>query len=172
MSRLLEVYSKGLYDSLNKENVTGVVEHFQNISNDTSVHGLADLFKNKTIQKDEKLKAAIELVGESEDLEAFMQTLGNNGRLDLLPNIFSYFVDYASRRQNNVPVKVTVSEEPNEETKNKVSLFVSQKMGHNTPIRYEINKTMLGGVVLKYKDSEIDLSVDNKLDGLNSVLTN
>ena len=172
MSRLLEVYSKGLYDSLNKENVTDVVEHFQNISNDNSVHGLADLFKNKTIQKDEKLKAAIELVGESEDLEAFMQTLGNNGRLDLLPNIFSYFVDYASRRQNNVPVKVTVSEEPNEETKNKVSLFVSQKMGHNTPIRYEINKTMLGGVVLKYKDSEIDLSVDNKLDGLNSVLTN
>ena len=172
MSRLLEVYSKGLYDSLNKENVTDVVEHFQNISNDTSVDGLADLFKNKTIQKDEKLKAAIELVGESEDLEAFMQTLGNNGRLDLLPNIFSYFVDYASRRQNNVPVKFTVSEEPNEETKNKVSLFVSQKMGHNTPIRYEINKTMLGGVVLKYKDSEIDLSVDNKLDGLNSVLTN
>tara|TARA_A100001388_G_C28675911_1_gene453954 strand:+ start:453 stop:971 length:519 start_codon:yes stop_codon:yes gene_type:complete len=172
MSRLLEVYSKGLYDSLNKENVKGVVEHFQNISNDTSVHGLADLFKNKTIQKDEKLKAAIELVGESEDLEAFMQTLGNNGRLDLLPNIFSYFVDYASRRQNNVPVKVTVSEEPNEETKNKVSLFVSQKMGHNTPIKYEINKTMLGGVILKYKDSEIDLSVDNKLDGLNSVLTN
>jgi F-type H+-transporting ATPase subunit delta len=172
MSRLLEVYSKGLYDSLNKENVTDVVEHFQNISNDTSVHGLADLFKNKTIQKNEKLKAAIELVGESKDLEAFMQTLGNNGRLDLLPNIFSYFVDYASRRQNNVPVKVTVSEEPNEETKNKVSLFVSQKMGHNTPIRYEINKTMLGGVVLKYKDSEIDLSVDNKLDGLNSVLTN
>ena len=172
MSRLLEVYSKGLYDSLNKENVTDVVEHFQNISNDTSVDGLADLFKNKTIQKDEKLKAAIELVGESEDLEAFMQTLGNNGRLDLLPNIFSYFVDYASRRQNNVPVKVTVSEEPNEETKNKVSLFVSQKMGHNTPIRYEINTTMLGGVVLKYKDSEIDLSVDNKLDGLNSVLTN
>ena len=172
MSRLLEVYSKGLYDSLNKENVTDVVEHFQNISNDTSVDGLADLFKNKTIQKDEKLKAAIELVGENEDLEAFMQTLGNNGRLDLLPNIFSYFVDYASRRQNNVPVKVTVSEEPNEETKNKVSLFVSQKMGHNTPIKYEINKTMLGGVVLKYKDSEIDLSIDNKLDGLNSVLTN
>ena len=172
MSRLLEVYSKGLYDSLNKENVTDVVEHFQNISNDTSVDGLADLFKNKTIQKDEKLKAAIELVGESEDLKAFMQTLGNNGRLDLLPNIFSYFVDYASRRQNNVPVKVTVSEEPSEEIKNKVSSFVSQKMGHNTPIKYEINKTMLGGVVLKYKDSEIDLSVDNKLDGLNSVLTN
>ena len=70
MSRLLEVYSRGLYDSLNKESVKDVVEHFQNISNDASVHGLADLFKNKTVQKDEKLEAAIELVGGSEDLEA------------------------------------------------------------------------------------------------------
>ena len=172
MNRLLEVYSRGLYDSLNKESIAGVVEHFQHISNNTSVHGLTGLFKNKTVQKNEKLEAAIDLVAGDEDLEAFMKTLGNNGRLDLLPNIFGFFVDYASRRQNNVPVKVTVNEEPNEEIKNKVSLFVSEKMGHNTPIKYEINKTMLGGVVLKYKDNEIDLSVDNKLDGLNSVLTN
>ena len=172
MNRLLEVYSKGLYDSLNIENIAGVVQHFQNISNDTSVDGLAGFFKNKTVQKDEKLKAAIELVEGDSDLEAFMNTLGNNGRLDLLPTIFSFFVDYASRRQDNVPVKVTVNEEPSEETKNRLSLFVSQRIGHNTPIKYEINKTMLGGVVLKYKDNEIDLSVDNKLDGLNSVLTN
>jgi F-type H+-transporting ATPase subunit delta len=172
MNRLLEVYSRGLYDSLNKESITGVVEHFQHISNNTSVHGLTGLFKNKTVQKNEKLEAAIDLVAGDEDLEAFMKTLGNNGRLDLLPNIFGFFVDYASRRQNNVPVKVTVNEEPNEEIKNKVSSFVSQNMGHNTPIKYEINKAMLGGVVLKYKDNEIDLSVDNKLDGLNSVLTN
>lgn len=172
MNRLLEVYSRGLYDSLSNEGVVAVVEHFQNISNDGSVHGLTGLFKNKTVQKEEKLEAAIELVGGDADLEAFMQTLANNGRLDLLPAIFGFFVDYASRRQNNVPVKVTVNEEPNEEIKNRVSSFVSENMGHNTPIKYEINKTMLGGVVLKYKDNEIDLSVDNKLNGLNSVLTN
>jgi F-type H+-transporting ATPase subunit delta len=172
MNRLLEVYSKGLYNSLSSEGVVAVVEHFQNISNDSSVHGLSGLFKNKTVNKEEKLKAAMELVEGDEDLEAFMQTLANNARLDLLPAIFGFFVDYALRRQNNVPVKVTVNEEPNEEIQNRVSLFVSQNLGHNTPIRYEINKTMLGGVILKYKDNEIDLSVDNKLNGLNSVLTN
>jgi len=172
MNRLLEVYSRGLYDSLSKESVFAVVEHFQNISNDSSVHGLVGLFKNKTVQKEEKLEAAKELVSGDADLEAFMQTLANNGRLDLLPAIFGFFVDYASRRQNNVPVKVTVKEEPNEEIKNRVSSFVSENMGHNTPIKYEINKRMLGGVVLKYKDNEIDLSVDNKLNGLNTVLTN
>ena len=172
MNRLLEVYSRGLYDSLSNESISAVVEHFQNISNDRSIHGLIGLFKNKTVQKEEKLEAAMDLVSGDAELEAFMQTLANNGRLDLLPAIFGFFVDYASRRQNNVPVKVTVKEEPNEEIKNRVSSFVSEKMGHNTPIKYEINKTMLGGVVLKYKDNEIDLSVDNKLDGLNTVLTN
>ena len=172
MDKLLEVYSKGLYDSLSNEGVVAVVEHFRNISNGSWVHGLSDLFKNKTISKEEKLKAAMELIEGDENLEAFMQTLANNARLDLLPAIFGFFVDYALRRQNNVPVKVTVNEEPNEEIQNRVSLFVSQNLGQNTPIRYEINKTMLGGVILKYKDNEIDLSVDNKLNGLNSVLTN
>ena len=172
MNRLLEVYSRGLYDSLSSEGVANAVEHFQIISNDSSVQGLTELFKNKTVRKEEKLSAAMELIGEDESLNAFMQTLGNNGRLDLLPAMFGYFVEYASRRQDNVPVKVTVNEEPNEEIQQKVSTFVSENMGHNTPIKYEINKTMLGGVVLKYKDNEIDLSVDNKLNGLNSVLIN
>lgn len=143
MNRLLEVYSRGLYDSLSNEGVVAVVEHFQNISNDSSVHGLTGLFKNKTVQKEEKLEAAMELVDGDADLEAFMQTLANNGRLDLLPAIFGFFVDYASRRQNNVPVKVTVNEEPNEEIKNRVSSFVSENMGHNTPIKYEINLSLI-----------------------------
>ena len=83
-----------------------------------------------------------------------------------------FFVDYASRRQNNVPVKVTVNEEPSEDVKQRVSSFVATNISGSTPIKYEINKSMMGGVVLKYKDNEIDLSVDNKLNGLNSVLIN
>ena len=93
MNKLLEVYSKGLYDSLSNEGVVAVVEHFQNISNDSSVHGLSGLFKNKTVSKEEKLKAAMDLIEGDEDLEAFMQTLANNTRLDLLPAIFGFFVD-------------------------------------------------------------------------------
>ena len=72
MNRLLEVYSRGLYDSLSNEGVVAVVEHFQNISNDSSVHGLTGLFKNKTVQKEEKLEAAMELVDGDADLEAFI----------------------------------------------------------------------------------------------------
>ena len=87
--------------------------------------------------------------------------------------VYQQFINYPHLNVfENIAFPLRQRKIDNEEIKNKVSLFVSQKMGHNTPIKYEINKTMLGGVVLKYKDNEIDLSVDNKLDGLNSVLTN
>ena len=172
MNKLLEVYSKGLFNTLTDDQVDGVVDLFQNITLSDPKKELGEMFKNRTIKKDDKITTALELVGEDTNLQAFVKTLANNGRLDLIPEVFSFFIDYASRRQNNVPVKVTVNEEPSEDVKQRVSSFVVTNISDSTPIKYEINKSMMGGVVLKYKDNEIDLSVDNKLNGLNSVLVN
>ena len=172
MNRLNEIYAKGLFDSLNKEGLEQVLGLFHEISINPDTKSLGEVFANKTINKEEKIAVALELVGDNEDLKAFMQTLAKNGRMELLPNIFSYFLEYASKRQNNIPVKVTVNEEPSEEVKERVLGFVSSNIGPSTPVKFEINKAMLGGVVLKYKDNEIDLSVDNKLDGLKAALIN
>tara|TARA_B100000073_G_scaffold199731_1_gene165379 strand:- start:401 stop:919 length:519 start_codon:yes stop_codon:yes gene_type:complete len=172
MNKLLEVYSKGLFNSLTNEQVGDIVQLFQNITLSDPKKELGEMFKNRTIKKDDKIAAALELVGDDANLQAFIKTLATNGRLDLIPEVFGFFVDYASRRQNNVPVKVTVNEEPSEDVKQRVSSFVATNISGSTPIKYEINKSMMGGVVLKYKDNEIDLSVDNKLNGLNSVLIN
>ena len=148
MNKLLEVYSKGLFNSLTNEQVGDVVELFQNITLSDPKKELGEMFKNRTIKKDDKIAAALELVGEDTNLQAFIKTLATNGRLDLIPEVFGFFVDYASRRQNNVPVKVTVKEEPNEEIKNRVSSFVSENMGHNTPIKYEINKELVSNDII------------------------
>ena len=172
MNKLLEVYSKGLFNTLTDDQVDGVVDLFQNITLSDPKKELGEMFKNRTIKKDDKINTALELVGEDTNLQAFVKTLANNSRLDLIPEVFSFFIDYASRRQNNVPVKVTINEEPSEDVKQRVSSFVATNISDSTPIKYEINKSMMGGVVLKYKDNEIDLSVDNKLNGLNSVLVN
>ena len=44
--------------------------------------------------------------------------------------------------------------------------------GTNTPINYEVSSSVLGGIILKYKDNEIDLSIDNKINGLQTALIN
>jgi len=89
-----------------------------------------------------------------------------------MPEIFKHFIDYASIRQNKIPVKVTTNKEPNEEMKNNISAFVKVNLGASTPIKYEVSKSLIGGIILKHKDNEIDLSIDNKLNGLKEALIN
>ena len=141
MNKLLEVYSKGLFNTLTDDQVDGVVDLFQNITLSDPKKELGEMFKNRTIKKDDKINTALELVGEDTNLQAFVKTLANNGRLDLIPEVFGFFIDYASRRQNNVPVKVTVNEEPSEDVKQRVSSFVATNISDSTPIKYEINKS-------------------------------
>ena len=64
MNKLLEVYSKGLFNSLTNEQVGDVVELFQNITLSDPKKELGEMFKNRTINKDDKIAAALELVGD------------------------------------------------------------------------------------------------------------
>ena len=48
--------------------------------------------------------------------------------------------------------------------------FVKENIGPSTPINYEVKKNILGGIILKYKDNEIDLSINNKYNELKIML--
>lgn len=171
MNKLFEVYSKGLFRSLNRADVAEVIELFQSYTK-LNMRSLSSFFKNKTISKDKKLSFAIDLFGSSEELTSFIKTIDANNRYELFPGIFEYFVTYAQKELNNIPVKVIVNKKPNEEVQNKVNVFVKENIGTETPVSYEINDNVLGGIILKYKDSEIDLSINNKINGLQTTLIN
>ena len=61
MNKLLEVYSKGLFNSLTNEQVGDVVDLFQNIALSDPKKELGEMFKNRTVKKDDKIAAALEL---------------------------------------------------------------------------------------------------------------
>ena len=171
MNKLLEVYSKGFFNTLKEGEVEAATITAQSLLENYSQEDLQDFFKNKTVIKEEKLKLALELVGES-SLKGLVSTLSENNRFELVPAIFKYFIDYASKRQNKIPVKVTTNKEPNEEIKTHINAFVKENIGPSTPIKYEVSNSLIGGIILKHKDNEIDLSIDNKLNGLREALVN
>ena len=106
------------------------------------------------------------------NLKGLINTLNKNNRFELMPEIFNHFIVYASKRQNKIPVKVTTKKEPSNEIKDQINSFVASNIGPSTPIKYEVRKSMIGGIILKHKDNEIDLSIDNKLNGLKEALIN
>ena len=171
MSRLLEVYSKGFFDTLTKEDLEREVGVAKQLITNNHQKDLRNFFKNKTIRKEEKLTFAQNLVGESK-LKALVNTLNTNNRHELIPEIFNHFIKYASKRQNKIPVKVTTNKEPSDEIKTQVKNFIFSSIGPETPIQYEVKKSLIGGIIIKHKDNEIDLSIDNKLNGLREALIN
>ena len=171
MNKLLEVYSKGFFNTLKEGEIEMVVHVAQEIIGGYSQKDLQNFFKNKTIRKEDKLNLALDLVGDN-NLKGLINTLNRNNRFELMPEIFNHFISYASKRQNKIPVKVTTNKEPNDEMKDQINSFVASNIGPSTPIKYEVSKTMIGGIILKHKDNEIDLSIDNKLNGLKEALIN
>ena len=171
MIKLLEVYSKGFFNTLKEDEIEMVVHAAQEIIDSYSQTDLQNFFKNKTIRKEDKLNLALDLVGDN-NLKGLINTLNKNNRFELMPEIFNHFIVYASKRQNKIPVKVTTNKEPSDEIKNQINSFVASNIGPSTPIKYEVSKSMIGGIILKHKDNEIDLSIDNKLNGLKEALIN
>ena len=171
MNKLLEVYSKGFFNTLKEGEIEMVVHAAQEIIDGHSQTDLQNFFKNKTIRKEDKLNLALDLVGNN-NLKGLINTLNKNNRFELVPEIFNHFIGYASKRQIKIPVKVTTKKEPSNEIKDQINSFVASNIGPSTPIKYEVSKTMIGGIILKHKDNEIDLSIDNKLNGLKEALIN
>ena len=170
MKKLLEIYSKGLYSSMDESLYEDVLSLFQSLDSKEHKEQMQSFFKNKTISKKEKLNFALDLFGHNQALQAFAKTLFNNNRFELIPDIFKHFVEFAQKKQDNIPVRVSISSPPTDEIKERVLEFVKQNFGSSTPIKYEVKKNILGGIILKYKDNEIDLSINNKYNELKIML--
>ena len=78
MNRLFEVYSKGLYQSLNSDEVAKIKQDFEAIASSEDINSLKIFFKDKTISKKEKLQTALSLVNDDSSIEPFFKTLADN----------------------------------------------------------------------------------------------
>ena len=172
MNRLFEVYSKGLYQSLNSDEALNIKQDFEVIASSEDINSLKIFFKDKTISKKEKLQTALSLVNDDSSIEPFFNTLADNNRFDLLPDLFQYFVNYCFIQEDNIPVNVKLNKEPTDEIKETISSFVSNKFNKSMQVNYETDSNLIGGIIIKHKDNEIDLSLDNKLSGLKELLIN
>lgn len=103
MKKLLEIYSKGLYSSIDEVLCEEVLSLFESLDSKEHKEEMQNLFKNKTISKTEKLNFALDLFGENKALQAFAKTLFNNNRFELIPDIFRHFVEFAQKKTKQHP---------------------------------------------------------------------
>lgn len=93
----------------------------------------------------------------------FITTLAENKRLLLLPQIRDLFVALKAQKEKSIDVSIASAYPINDELAAKLSSALSQKLERTVKLSTVVDKSLLGGVLIRADDTVIDGSVKGRL---------
>ena len=100
----------------------------------------------------------------------FIKLLVENQRLTLLPEITALFEVMRAEAEKSMDVVVTSAFDLNETQKQKISTAMKNRMGREVRLSCEIDRNLLGGIVIRAGDKVIDGSARTQLSELANAL--
>ncbi|MBU6951773.1 MULTISPECIES: F0F1 ATP synthase subunit delta [unclassified Hahella] len=93
----------------------------------------------------------------------FVRVLAENNRLVLLPEIAALFEQLKAQQEATIEVTIESAFEMNGEQENKLAQALQKKLSRNVNLRSQLNKELIGGIVVRAGDLVIDASVRGRL---------
>ena len=120
---------------------------------------------NPGLTSDQKAEAMISVCEEQMDPSAknFITLLAENQRLALLPEISAQFEQLKANQQHSVEVSVTTAFDLGEQQQQKLTQALSSKLGREVSLTAEVDKSIIGGVIVRTDDMVIDGSIRARL---------
>jgi F-type H+-transporting ATPase subunit delta len=100
----------------------------------------------------------------------FLETLARNKRLLFLPAICALFEELYAQHDNVIKAKIISAIALSESQKNKLENTLQKCYDRKITAKYEIDKELIGGLVIHLKDHVIDVSISNQLALLQEAL--
>lgn len=120
---------------------------------------------NPGLTSEQKAEAMISVCDEQmeETSKNFIALLAENQRLALLPEIAAQFEQLKANQQKSVEVSVTTAFDLGEQQQQKLTQALSSKLGREVSLTAEVDKSIIGGVIVRTEDLVIDGSVRARL---------
>lgn len=96
----------------------------------------------------------------------FLNVLCDNGRIGVLCACANRFKEMYNEKNNILCVTAVVSGELSENLKEKLTLKLESISGKRIILEEQIDKSIMGGIVLKYNNTQLDASVKTRLDNM------
>ena len=96
----------------------------------------------------------------------FLNTLLDESRFSIFKTIYELFKIEVDLIKNKQRVYVTSAVELDDKEKDKLQNKLNEKLQNEVVINYEENPDILGGLLIKFEDKIIDLSLKTKFDDL------
>ena len=172
-------YSKALFKVASKENseqviydeVSSLLDLFK--SNDI----FAKLFLSPLLSSKSQLKLVNSLFSNtdkkkikvSKNVLAFLKVLAKNGRLKILLDSLYSFQNLVKSMHQEININLTTAFPISEDNVNKIKNILLKKTDKKINIISNVDKNIIGGIILQSGSNLIDASIRNKILKLNNI---
>jgi F-type H+-transporting ATPase subunit delta len=128
---------------------------------------------NPTLTIEDETSLILQLMGDdlNQDGQNFVSVLAEYGRLALLPTIAELFELLKANHEKTMDVEVTSAFEVSDQEKIELGAALQRMLQRDINIETEVDKLLIGGVVIRAEDTVIDDSVKGRLEKLSLVLS-
>lgn len=156
------IKDKNTNDSLNQ--IRGILSQIENNKefNNFMFHPVVSVDDKKNIIKEI-------FPNHDNDIINFIFLLLDENRLDCLDEIEGVLTEKINEKNKVKMVNVTLAIDADEEFKNLIKTRIETKLKSKADIKFFKDENILGGMIIRVKDTLIDLSVRNKIENIKRI---
>ena len=164
-------YASALYDlAAEKKLVDPVVEDLSNLKNILKDNKeLSLVVKSPLITSIDKLnifESLLKKINANELTSTFLKVIEKNKRFSNLASIISQFMNINSQKRGDVLADITSADELNDDQKNNITNQLKSILGDKLSLSFDVDKNIMGGLIVKVGSKMIDTSLANKINKL------
>ena len=164
-------YASALYDlAAEKKLVDPVVEDLSNLKNILKDNKeLSLVVKSPLITSIDKLnifESLLKKINANELTSTFLKVIEKNKRFSNLASIITQFMNINSQKRGDVLADITSADELNDDQKNNITNQLKSILGDKLSLSFDVDKNIMGGLIVKVGSKMIDTSLANKINKL------
>ena len=164
-------YAAALYDlAAEKKLVDPVLEDLSNLKNMLKDNKeLSLVIKSPLITSIDKLnifESLLKKINANELTSTFLKVIQKNKRFSNLASIITQFMNINSQKRGDVLADITSADELNDEQKNNITNQLKSILGDKLSLSFDVDKNIMGGLIVKVGSKMIDTSLSNKINKL------
>ena len=164
-------YASALYDlAAEKKLVDPVLEDLSNLKNILKDNKeLSLVVKSPLITSIDKLnifESLLKKINANELTSTFLKVIEKNKRFSNIASIITQFMNINSQKRGDVLADITSADELNDDQKNNITNQLKSILGDKLSLSFDVDKNIMGGLIVKVGSKMIDTSLANKINKL------
>ena len=164
-------YASALYDlAAEKKLVDSVLGDLSNLKNILKENKELNLVvKSPLIASIDKLnifESLLKKINANELTTRFIKVIEKNKRFSNLASIITQFMNINSQKRGDVLADITSADELNDDQKNNITNQLKSILGDKLSLSFDVDKNIMGGLIVKVGSKMIDTSLANKINKL------